>query len=200
MVSVAAVTAGHWTGGGGKAPETVETDRLVLRRPVAADAPAIFARYASDPAVTRFLGWPTHRSLADTLKFLMFCDAEWQQRRAGPYLIRSRDDGRVLGTTGLGLESPWQAATGYVLARDAWGQGYATEALRSMRDLASRLGVRRLYAVCHVKHEASWRVMEKCGFTRQGILHAHAYFPNLQPGVASDVLCYATSLEIHRAS
>ena len=38
--------------------EPVETERLVLRRPTAADAPAIFARYASDPEVTRYMAWP----------------------------------------------------------------------------------------------------------------------------------------------
>jgi len=49
-----------------KAPERIETARLVLRRPVASDAHDIFARYASDPETTRFLGWPMHQSLADT--------------------------------------------------------------------------------------------------------------------------------------
>jgi ribosomal-protein-alanine N-acetyltransferase len=198
-VAPAAAPVRGCAGGGGKAPETIETVRLVLRRPVATDAEAMFTRYARDPAVTRFLGWPTHTSIADTTRFLAFCDDEWQQRRVGPYLIHSRDDGRLLGTTGLGLESPWQAAAGYVLARDAWGNGYATEALRAMRDLASRLGVHRIYAVCHPVHHASWRVMEKCGFERRGLLHAHAQFPNLQPGVMSDVLYYAASFGTPRA-
>jgi RimJ/RimL family protein N-acetyltransferase len=34
----------------------------LLRRPTLADAGAIFYRYASDPVVTRYLSWPTHRS------------------------------------------------------------------------------------------------------------------------------------------
>jgi len=33
--------------------------------------------------------------------------------------------------------------------------------------------------------------MQKCGFTREGILRSHAQFPNLAPGMASDVLCYS---------
>ena len=78
-----------------------------------------------------------------------------------------------------------------MLARDAWGQGYATEALHAMRDLALRLGVLRLTAVCHPEHRASWRVMQKCGFTREGTLRRHAQFPNHAPGVQSDVLCYS---------
>jgi RimJ/RimL family protein N-acetyltransferase len=176
---------------GPRAPAAIETDRLLLRRPRASDAQAVFARYAADPAVTRFLGWRTHRSVVDTQLFLTCCDAEWQQSGIGPYLIQSREDGEILGSASLRLVSPQQAATGYLLAKDAWGQGYAPEALRAMRDLALRLGVIRLTAVCHPEHRASWRVMQKCGFTREGLLRAHAQFPNLAPGIASDVLCYA---------
>jgi ribosomal-protein-alanine N-acetyltransferase len=173
------------------APATVETDRLVLRRPVAADAPAVFARYAGDPAVTRFLGWRTHTSVSDTQEFLAFCEADWRQSGVGPYLIESREDGALLGSASLRLVSSQQAAAGYILARDAWGRGYATEALHALRGLALRLGVLRLTAMCHPEHRASLRVMQKCGFSREGVLRAHAQFPNLAPGVASDVLCYA---------
>jgi RimJ/RimL family protein N-acetyltransferase len=38
------------------APERIETSRLVLRRPRESDAAGMFARYASDPDVTRFVG------------------------------------------------------------------------------------------------------------------------------------------------
>jgi ribosomal-protein-alanine N-acetyltransferase len=50
-----------------KAPEQVETDRLILRRPRRRDADAIFARYANDPEVTRWLGWPRHASVDATV-------------------------------------------------------------------------------------------------------------------------------------
>jgi len=56
------------------APERVETARLVLRRPRFEDAEAIFVRYASDPEVTRFVGFPTHRSIADTRAFVEFSE------------------------------------------------------------------------------------------------------------------------------
>jgi RimJ/RimL family protein N-acetyltransferase len=168
----------------------IETDRLILRRPRADDAGAIFERYASDPKVTRYLAWPTHRSIEDTRGFLNFCAAEWQRWPAGPFLIESRDTRTLLGSTGLALESPEQAATGYVLATDAWGHGYATEALAAMRDLAAQLNLSRLYAMCHPQHRASARVLEKCGFALESTLEAHAEFPNLEPGVRADVACY----------
>jgi ribosomal-protein-alanine N-acetyltransferase len=172
-------------------PVRIETARLVLVRPQTADAVSIFDRYASDLDVTRFLGWPRHRSVADTETFLRFSAEEWERWPAGPYLIRSRDDGRLLGGTGFGFEAPQRAVTGYVLAKDAWGKGYATEALVAITDLAGRLGVARLYALCHPEHRASWRVLEKCGFVLDRTWTQQTEFPNLAPGVLQDVLCYA---------
>jgi RimJ/RimL family protein N-acetyltransferase len=178
-----------------KGPERINTARLVLRKPRPADAELVFARYSADPEVTRFLGWPRHRVLDETRAFLEFSDAEWQRWPMGPYLIESREDGQLLGGTGLAFETPFRAATGYVLAKDAWGAGYATEALDRIVALAGEFGLRRLYALCHPDHPASRRVLEKCAFTREGLLRRHSEFPNLRPGDPGDVLCYARVFE-----
>jgi RimJ/RimL family protein N-acetyltransferase len=173
------------------APREFETERLVLRRPAAADAQSIFVRYASDPEVTRYVGWPVHRSLDDTRAFLAFSDEEWQRWPAGPYLVLERASGRIVGGTGLAFEVPYRALTGYVLAADAWGRGYATEMLRAMVALAPSLGLRRLYALCHTEHRPSWRVLEKGGLIREGVLRRAFEFPNLAPGHPQDVFCYS---------
>lgn len=174
-----------------KAPERIRTARLLLRRPLHEDAEEIFSRYASDPVATRFLSWRRHPSVEQTRAFLDFCDSEWARWPAGPYLAESLEDGRLLGSTGFLFETAYRASTGYVFARDAWGKGYATEALRAMANVAREIGVRRLYALCHVDHPASARVLEKCGFALEGTLRRHSEFPNLGSGEIGDVLCYA---------
>lgn len=174
-----------------KAPQVIQTPRLVLRRPRPEDAESIFARYASDRDVTRFVGWPVHTSVDDTRSFLAFSEGEWELWPAGPYVVHARAGGALLGSTGLAFETPHRSMTGYVFARDAWGRGYATEALQAMVDLAPGCGVRRLYAICHTEHAASFRVLEKCGFAREGVLRRHSIFPNLSPGEPADVFCYA---------
>jgi RimJ/RimL family protein N-acetyltransferase len=173
-----------------KAPERFETRRLVIRRPVARDVEAIFTRYASDREVTRFVGWRAHESVVETRAFLAFSDEEWDRWPAGPYLVESRPDATLLGGTGLTFESPARAMTGYIFARDAWGNGYATEALHAMIETARAVGVSQLYALCHTEHEPSWRVLEKCGFTRETILTRYVEFPNLRPGDPCDVFRY----------
>jgi RimJ/RimL family protein N-acetyltransferase len=179
---------------GPRAPETLATARLLLRRPRPADAAAILARYAGDPEVTRLVGWPRHTAVADTSGFLEFDAGQWQQAPAGSYLIEARDGGALLGSTGFLFETPYRAMTGYVLARDAWGRGIATEALAAMVGAAAPLGVRRLFALCHHEHRASARVLEKCGFSLEGVLRRYAIFPNLDPREPQDVLCYAVLL------
>ena len=171
-----------------KAPRELETERLILVAPAENDAAEIFERYASDPDVTRYMGWPRHQSIEDTRGFLTFSASEWERWPAGPYLIRARSDGRLLGSTGLAFDRDDEAMTGYVLAKDAWGRGYATEALRAMVDLARRLRLIRLYAPYHPENLASARVLEKCGFALDTTWHGKSLFPNLPAGVPRDSL------------
>lgn len=178
-----------------KGPTRIETARLTLVQPDIGDASEIFERYAGDPDVTKYLGWPRHHSPADTEAFLTFSASDWERWPAGPYLIRFRGDGRLLGGTGLGFQTPETAMTGYVLAKDAWGQGYATEALSAMVELARSTGVARLHAFCHPQHRASWRVLEKCGFVRDTSGSHQAELPNLAAGVQQDVLRYEVVLD-----
>jgi ribosomal-protein-alanine N-acetyltransferase len=180
-----------------KAPEIIDTERLLLRRPSRSDAQAVFHRYASDREVTRYLSWPTHRSIADTLAFIALSDDEWQRWPAGPYLVLTRENGSpgaLVGSSGLFYKSPARAITGYAFARDAWGHGYATEALQAMVDLARQTGVERLEAVCHAEHIPSAHVLEKCGFTREEVHREHFVFPNLKPQKKSDVFAFVKQL------
>ena len=176
------------------APPVVETSRLVLAAPQASDAEAVLGRYASDAEVTRYLGWPRHRTVTDTEGFLSFSALQWEREGAGPYLIWSRATSELLGSTGIGLEPNGQAVTGYVLAKDAWGKGYATETLAAIVDIATDIGVRELYALCHPDHRLSQRVLEKCGFERDADWTGQLEFPNLEPGIKQGVLRYRRGL------
>lgn len=176
-----------------KAPAQFETARLTLRQPQSSDAAAVFERYASDPEVTRFLGWPRHQTVRDTEAFLESSAQEWRRWPAGPYLITLREGGRLLGSTGLAFQAPNHAVTGYVLAKDSWGKGYATEALVGVIDVAARIGVTRFSALCHPDHRPSRRVLEKCGFVRDTSA-PQVEFPNLAPGVKQAAMCYVLAI------
>jgi len=175
------------------APEVIETERLLLRRPIAGDAQQIFSRYASDAEVTRYMSFRRHQSIADAEMFLDFSNFEWAANRCGPYLVLARDSGAVLGGTGLSLQVN-EAEAGYIFAREAWGFGYATEALRSMVDVGGAMGLHALQAHCHPEHQASIHVLEKCGFVLAHRARNAHVFPNLS-AARQDVLSYVLRFE-----
>lgn len=166
----------------------IASPRLRFRRPERRDAEAIFAGWAGDPDVTRYLAWPTHRSVDDTRGFVEWSDREWATKVAGPLVIETRDTGRLIGSSGLLVDGTASASVGYVLARDAWGQGYATETLAAMTALADDLGIAHLHSACHPQHHASAHVLEKGGF-RLNARFLQTPFPNLIGG-GTDALRY----------
>lgn len=172
-----------------KAPETLVTERLVLRKPTIEDAKAIFQRYASDPKVCHYLGWKRNESIEDTKRFLMRSNQTWKTWPAGPYLIFANNE--LIGGIDFSFETPSRASCGYVIAKDAWGKGYATEALQKIRDLAPSLGIVRLYALVYPGNEGSIRVLEKCGFEFEGILRRNSIFPNINMNTPLDDACYS---------
>ncbi len=170
-------------------PASIETARLLLRRPTSDDVAVIFA-YASDVEVTRWLAWPRHRTPDDARAFVEFADAAWARDGVGPLLIVERASGEVIGSTGLDLRGGGLATTGYVLTRAAWGRGYASEALAGIVELARAHGLARLSACVHPDNLASIRVLEKGGFVQVSACACHA-FPNLALDGPIAVLEYA---------
>jgi len=176
--------------------EIIETERLLLRRPRRSDEPAVFSRYASDPDVTRYMSFPTHQSLNDTRAFIEWSDTLWARwPKAGPLLVFARDGVTLLGGAGIVNDTESVAQIGYILARDAWGRGYATEALLASVEAARAAGVRRLEAGVHVDHQPSCHVLEKAGFVRERVRPGRpADFPNLPPATTRDAALYALHL------
>lgn len=135
--------------------------RLNLRQPRSTDADAVYA-YASDARVTRFMAWPRHTRLADSEHFLSLTADGWQK---GNYLVwLIEDEHGVAGAIGVELNKV-NAGIGYVLARESWGHGYATEALGLVSDaLLGDSPVEAIWALCVTENNASRRVLEKSGF------------------------------------
>lgn len=147
--------------------EEITTRRLKLRRPRSDDARDIFERYASNPIVTKYLARPTHASIEDSRRFIETSDKYWNEYKVGPYLIFSKETEALLGTIVFGFlngKDDGCAGTGYILAQDSWGMGYATEVLEAIIALARRLEVKQLVAESHADHVASIHILDKCGF------------------------------------
>jgi RimJ/RimL family protein N-acetyltransferase/catechol 2,3-dioxygenase-like lactoylglutathione lyase family enzyme len=149
-------------------PDELHTERLRLRPPVPGDADAIFAHYATDPQVTRFLPWAPHADVAVTRAFLDTLLAARARGERWPWVLERRADGRLLGMIELRREGA-RAHFGYVLERASWGQGLMSEAVRAVVEWCqSQPEIERVSALVYPDNDASARVLERCGLRCEG--------------------------------
>lgn len=112
----------------------LETERLILRAPLAADL-APFATYYASPR-SRFTSGPGDAAAAFRV-FAMVC-GHWVARGYGLFTITRRDNGQAIGFAGLLNPPSWPEGE---LAWNLWsaeaeGQGYAFEAVTALRGFA----------------------------------------------------------------
>lgn len=152
-------------------PDTLETDRLILRdRRV--DEAAIYRRLWAerDPRVPPHRridpeGRPTVEDIAARLR------AERENPRSGLLAVERKGAADVIGYCGLNFQenaSPDEPELAYELLRATHGRGYATEAGQAVVTWASEAGYRRLWAGVWDWNVASRRVLEKLGFRETG--------------------------------
>jgi RimJ/RimL family protein N-acetyltransferase len=147
-----------------------ETERLRLRRWRPEDRAALAAINA-DPEVMRWIGSGRvlGRGLSDDLVDRF--EAEWRERGFGLWAVEWKAAPGLLGFCGLTapsflLDVTPAAEIGWRLARDAWGQGVATEASRAALAYgfaADGAALREVVAVVAPENARSLRVVEKLG-------------------------------------
>jgi RimJ/RimL family protein N-acetyltransferase len=172
------------------APEEILTERLLLRKPRLSDGQLVYDRYASDPEVRSFLLFPPPKGVEDSNEFIERCLSVWKKGTAYPYAIERSGDGEFLGMVEIRMEGH-KADIGYVIARDAWGQGYASEAAKVLVDWAlGQKQIYRVWAFCDAENKASARVMEKAGLKYEGRLKRYIVHRNIS-SEPRDALVYA---------
>jgi RimJ/RimL family protein N-acetyltransferase len=147
----------------------IETGRLLLRTWQTDDA-APFAALNADPQVTRYLNGPMSRDDSDEL--IARIRAHWDEHGFGLYAAEVKETGTFIGFIGLAIPSflPDVLPTvevGWRLAREHWGNGYATEGARaSLRCGFEDLELRQIISIIHPENAASIRVAERLDMTR----------------------------------
>jgi RimJ/RimL family protein N-acetyltransferase len=165
----------------GIAIPTLRTARLVLRRPMAEDHPDFLA-LAADAEVARYMNEGPAPTPAEVWQRMAAALGQWGLRGYG--MMAVEDAAGFIGRVGFfhpfGQPEPLLV---YALARRAWGQGYATEAVAAARDwMFAEHGPGRLLSHVMPANAASARIAAKLGATCIGGLD--------QRGVRLDVWCY----------
>lgn len=149
------------------------TERLVLRGFTEADLDA-YAAIQADPEVMRHLGvGPSAgkpRTREETWTGMALLMGQWALKGYGTFALEERASGRFIGRAGILHLAGWpEPELAYVLARPAWGKGYATEACQAALAWAWRhLPAERIVSFIKPGNTASERVAARLGAVREG--------------------------------
>jgi len=147
--------------------------------------------YLSDPDVVRYEPYPPFT--------FDQCVDEARRRSKDPFFLAIclKETNKVIGNLYFSPHGPKWILTyiiGYVLNKKYHRKGYATEAvLCLLKKGFGEMGLHRIVAKCHPDNSASWRLLERCGFRREGMEIKNIFFrwDDLGNPIWQDSLCYA---------
>jgi uncharacterized cupin superfamily protein/RimJ/RimL family protein N-acetyltransferase len=149
---------------------TINTQRLVLRKIVETDIPAL-NKMCSNPNVARLVTWEAHKSIEETKAFYKFIEFSYINRvpRFGFALKENPDF--VIGEATVFWSSKRDKIVelGVMLNEDYWGKGYMVEALESVIDYTwKNMDIVRIQARCKTENTQSFKMLSKLGMHYEG--------------------------------
>ena len=177
-------------------PDTLETERLILRAPRPGDGQLVFEAVAETLDDLRrwpaSLPWALAEPSPDVSE--VFCRhgcAAWITKTDLPMLVFLKEGNVLVG--GSGLHSlDWTVPkfeVGYWMRRRMQGRGLATEAVIAVTEFAqSTLGARRIEILSDAENAGSRRVAERAGYVLEGIQRSNRIAPD---GELRDTCIYA---------
>ena len=148
----------------------IETERLILRSWKPEDLP-LFTVMNKDKRVMRY--FPATLSDTESEAFYNRIQDEIDRKGRGLYAVEIKSTREFIGYVGLheiGFEADFTPGVeiGWRLAADYHNQGYATEAAKSVLEIAKNVGLEMLYSFTAKINAPSERVMQKIGMTKIG--------------------------------
>ena len=146
--------------------ETLETQRLILRKLSMEDLYDYYERIGSDGEVSKFMLWEPHQDIGETLESFGKTLAGYEEGNYYRWVAEEKNGDGVIGTMSLLRfdEEEDSCSFAYMFAKDWWGQGYATEAMTAVVNFAvEKLEIKKITADHFAGNEASGNVMRKLG-------------------------------------
>ena len=152
----------------------LETERLRLRPMVEADSERLFP-IMSDAEVMAHWDIPEIDDPDLLCRIVQSQVATMAEGKAVYWAIETLAEGAFIGVCDLSEIDLWhkRAEIGLILARQVWGQGYASETVAAVAIQAAAMGLRRLQARTQLGNRRSEAVLERLGFKPEGLLRGH---------------------------
>jgi RimJ/RimL family protein N-acetyltransferase len=153
----------------------IETERLILRGPTAADLNDWVTCIWSDPEVMRYMPRMDNTPDAFARAVLSGFTNVREQQQVAAWVITDKADGRFMGHCMLRYrEALNDHELGYALGKAFWGKGYATETARAVARYGfEQANLERIFAVVIPENIPSARLLEHLGFVyeKDGVLY-----------------------------
>ncbi len=146
----------------------IETDRLIIRPMTITDVPAL-KKWMPDKSIYAY--WGKGPGKAEKDPELLFEKTE-RISKSFHLGIAEKSDDEVIGDLWVYLiENDRMAQVAIRLSKHKHGRGFGTEALSAMtRFCFENTELQRLWTAVDVRNTASWKMLEKCGYTREGLI------------------------------
>lgn len=154
---------------------SIETNRLFLRPMEEGDVCDMY-EYYKDASVTKFLTFPPHTDVNQTLSTLHTHFLSYERQGVPQaWVIVWKEEEKVIGNLNIHSVEDDIGQIGYVLHSTYWNKGIMKEALQELVRVAfGRIKLRRLEAYYAIEHEVSGKLLASCGFRREGVLRQYA--------------------------
>ena len=140
-------------------PLSIRTERLTLCQWQPDHFPS-FAEHLTDAQAMRFLGGT--RSFSEASRIFLSLAGQWQLRGYGFYAVEH--EGRFVGAVGIFHPYNWpEPELAYNFVSEVHGRGFATEAVRAVRNVAAMQGRERLVSFIDPENHASEAVARRLG-------------------------------------
>ena len=153
--------------------QTIETDRLILRKFEIKDAQKMYENWASSDEVTKFLTWKAHKDVKVSKEWIEFLISNYDKKDFYEWGIVLKDIDEPIGSISVvDLKENIQAVhIGYCLGKKWWHQGITSEALSALIDFFfEKAGVNRIESRHDPDNVNSGKVMQKCGMIYEGTM------------------------------
>ena len=147
----------------------LETERLILRKFEYKDVEDLY-EYAKDEEVTKYLKFATYKSIEDAQDRIDDLLAKYAQEEKYCWAIEEKESQKLIGSIDLFDVTSGEKEVGYLLNREYWNKGYATEAAKEVIKYGfEKLNLNKIWGHCVTVNIGSSKVMEKIGMKYQGI-------------------------------
>ncbi len=158
--------------------QTIETERLILRKFEYSDCEAVFKNWASDEKVQMMYSEPTYSTLEETKGLLEKYIGNYSREDYYRWAVIYKENGECIGQIAYFLVDSKNhfAEIEYCIGAQFQRRGYATEAAKAVIAFGfDKMNLHKVQICCKTINAPSRKVIEKCGLTYEGTLRDYFF-------------------------